>query len=212
MLTASEIVAGYQRGAPVLDGVSLSLRPGRTIGLHGASGCGKSTLVRVLALLHQPWSGSVTIDGQPVRGYRYAAPAVLRRSVGVVFQQPRPSVDPRFTLRRVVGEAASGPIEDVVALVGLGPELLDRRVHEVSEGQLQRACLARALAVRPRYLLCDEMTAMLDASTTAALVSAVREYCAAEDVGVLAVSHDSALLSAWADEVVAWPPSQGAAD
>src|SRR5690606_11043691 len=100
MLTASQIVAGYQLGAPVLDGVSLSLTPGRTTGLHGASGCGKSTLVRVLALLHQPWSGSVTVDGQAVRGYRYAAPAGLRRSVGVVFQQPRPSVDPRFTLRR----------------------------------------------------------------------------------------------------------------
>jgi peptide/nickel transport system ATP-binding protein len=156
MLTATELTAGYRKDVPVLKGLSLALEPGRTVGLLGPSGCGKSTLVRVLALLQAPWEGRVDIDGVPVTGYRYAAPASLRRTVGVVFQQPRLSVDPRFTLRRTVGADA------LAELVDLTPELLDRRPHEVSEGQLQRACLARALAVRPKYLLCDEMTAMLD--------------------------------------------------
>ena len=200
MLTATELVAGYQKGVPVLDRLSVALEPGRTVGLLGPSGCGKSTLVRVLAMLQAPWSGKVEIDGVPVTGYRYAAPAALRRTVGVVFQQPRLSVDPRFTLRRTIGAEADALAE----LVDLTPELLDRRPHEVSEGQLQRACLARALAVRPKYLLCDEMTAMLDASTTAALVGVVRSHGAAQGTGVLAVSHDETLLGAWCDEVLRW--------
>jgi peptide/nickel transport system ATP-binding protein len=200
MLTATDLMAGYRKGVPVLDRLSIALEPGRTVGLLGPSGCGKSTLVRVLALLQAPWAGKVEIDGVPVTGYRYAAPASLRRTVGVVFQQPRLSVDPRFTLRRTIGEDASRLAE----LVDLTPELLDRRPHEVSEGQLQRACLARALAVRPKYLLCDEMTAMLDASTTAALVGVVRKHSATHGLGVLAVSHDEALLHAWCDEIVRW--------
>ncbi len=200
MLTATELSAGYRKGVPVLDGLSLALEPGRTVGLLGPSGCGKSTLVRVLSLLQAPWDGKVEIDGVPVTGYRYAAPASLRRTIGVVFQQPRLSVDPRFTLRRTISADADALAE----LVDLTPELLDRRPHEVSEGQLQRACLARALAVRPKYLLCDEMTAMLDASTTAALVGVVRSHSAAHGTGVLAVSHDEALLGAWCDEVLRW--------
>jgi peptide/nickel transport system ATP-binding protein len=200
MLTATDLVAGYRKGVPVLDRLSIALEPGRTVGLLGPSGCGKSTLVRVLALLQAPWEGKVEIDGTPVTGYRYAAPASLRRTVGVVFQQPRLSVDPRFTLRRTIGAEADALAE----VVDLTPELLDRRPHEVSEGQLQRACLARALAVRPKYLLCDEMTAMLDASTTAALVGVVRSHSATEGTGVLAVSHDETLLGAWCDEVLSW--------
>ncbi|HEY6737510.1 MAG TPA: ATP-binding cassette domain-containing protein [Actinopolymorphaceae bacterium] len=195
-----------------MTGRSLELRPGQTLGLLGPSGCGKSTLVRVLALLHEPWEGTLEIDGDRVTGYRYAAPPALRRRVGVVFQQPRLSVDPRFTLRRTItehagldrpSESAAG-LEDVLALVGLTPELLDRRPHEVSEGQLQRACLARALVLRPRYLLCDEMTAMLDASTTAALVGAVKEWATETNAGVLAVSHDEELLELWCDDVLHW--------
>src|SRR5690606_11954692 len=98
-------------------------------------------------------------------------------------------------LRRVVAEHAVAEVDvpELCDLVGLSAELLDRRPHEVSEGQLQRACLARALAVGPRYLLCDEMTAMLDASTTAALVASVRAYAGERGIGVLAVSHDERL-------------------
>lgn len=201
MLIAKDLVAGYRAGRPVLDGVSVRLEPGRTVGLLGPSGCGKSTLVRVLALLHEPWSGAVEIDGESVRAYRYAAPPELRRKVGVVFQQPRLSVDPRFTLRRAIG---SDDVQSLADQVELSPELLERRPHEVSEGQLQRACVARAFAVRPRYLLCDEMTAMLDASTTAALVHMVKQHSASHGTGVLAVSHDETLLSAWCDDVIEW--------
>jgi peptide/nickel transport system ATP-binding protein len=213
MLIAKDLVAGYRAGQPVLDGLSLELEAGRTIGLLGPSGCGKSTLVRVLAMLQAPWSGAVEIDGTLVRGSRYAVPASLRRQVGVIFQQPRLSVDPRFTLRQAITQAlpSGSEVRPLADLVDLSPELLERRPHEVSEGQLQRACVARAFAVQPRYLLCDEMTAMLDASTTAALVRMVRRHSeenapptSPTACGVLAVSHDETLLSAWCDDVIEW--------
>ena len=125
------------------------------------------------------------------------------------FQQPRLSVDPRLTMHDVIAEplrAQRQPpgerVTAVAATVGLTPELLTRRAHAVSDGQLQRACLARALVTRPRYLICDEMTTMLDASTTAALVNTLTDYCAEESAGVLAISHDNALLDHWADRIV----------
>jgi peptide/nickel transport system ATP-binding protein len=211
MLSAGGIVAGYQRGVPVLDGVDVRVEPGETVGLAGPSGCGKSTLARVLALLLAPWQGTVTLDGEPVTGFRYAAPVAARTAIGLVFQQPRLAVDPRSTLRQVIAEPlhatglgakAPAAVAELAERVGLTPELLDRGPHEVSDGQLQRACLARALVLAPRYLLCDEMTAMVDASTTAALVGVVRAEVAQRGLGVLAISHDEELLTVWADRLL----------
>lgn len=201
MLTARNITAGYQ--SPVITDVSLTVHEGQTTGLAGPSGSGKSTLARVLALLHKPFAGTVGIDGETVTRFRFRAPQ--RTRIGVLFQQPRLSVDPRFTLRRAIAEPLNGDenrVEELAGLVMLTEDLLNRRPHEVSDGQLQRACLARALALRPRYLICDEMTTMLDASTTAALVGVIRAYQAETGAGVLAISHDRTLLARWADETV----------
>jgi len=208
---AEQVVAGYDRRHPVVDGIDITVRAGETVGLTGPSGCGKSTLARVLCLLHRPFAGTVRVDGRAVPGYRHRAPRELRTRIGVVFQQPRLSVDPRMTLRRTVAEplrAARSPgvdarVEELADLVGLTPDLLDRRPHEVSDGQLQRACLARALALRPAYLVCDEMTTMLDASTTAALVAVIAAYQADTGAGILAISHDTTLLTRWADRISA---------
>ncbi|MEU9861139.1 ATP-binding cassette domain-containing protein [Streptomyces sp. NPDC047971] len=213
MLELDAITAGYDRRAPVFRGASLTLEPGESVGLLGPSGCGKSTLARVAALLHRPDAGRVTIDGQEARGWRHRAPRALRTSVGVVFQQPRMSADPRLRLRDLIAEPLrAGGLraeipERLAALalsVGLTDDLLARRPHEVSDGQLQRACLARALVLRPRWLVCDEMTAMLDASTTAALVAAVESYRAESGAGLLAVGHDRVLLDRWCDRTVEW--------
>ncbi|MEU5163120.1 ATP-binding cassette domain-containing protein [Streptomyces sp. NPDC020875] len=213
MLEIRSVTAGYERGAPVVRDASLTLAPGESVGLLGPSGCGKSTLARVAALLHRPWSGGVVVDGTPVPGWRHGAPRALRTAIGVVFQQPRLSADPRLTLRELIAEPlratgrraeAAQRTEELSAAVGLTGDLLGRRPHEVSDGQLQRACVARALALRPRWLVCDEMTAMLDASTTAALVAVVEEYRRETGAGLLAVGHDKVLLDRWCDRTVHW--------
>ncbi|MHC0428868.1 ABC transporter ATP-binding protein [Streptomyces sp. O3] len=211
MLDLQAITAGYDRRTPVLRGVSLSVAPGEAVGLLGPSGCGKSTLARVAALLHRPDAGRVVIDGEPARGWRHRAPRTQRTAFGVVFQQPRLAADPRLSLADLIAEplranglAADIPhrVPELARSMGLGDDLLGRRPHEVSDGQLQRACLARALVLRPRWLVCDEMTAMLDASTTAALVHAVEDYRQRSGAGLLAVGHDRRLLERWCDRTV----------
>lgn len=219
MLELRSLTAGYGRHRTVVRDVSLTVAPGESVGLLGPSGCGKSTLARVAALLHRPDAGQVVIDGTTARGWRHRAPSELRTAFGVVFQQPRLSADPRLSLAdliaeplRATGRADEAParVRDGALTVGLGPDLLTRRPHEVSDGQLQRACLARALVLRPRWLVCDEMTAMLDASTTAALVAVVEEYRAATGAGLLAVGHDRVLLERWCDRTVTWSELQPA--
>ncbi|MGW0466362.1 ABC transporter ATP-binding protein [Streptomyces sp. NPDC003027] len=222
MLELDAVTAGYDRRAPVFTGASLTVAPGESVGLLGPSGCGKSTLARVAALLHRPEAGRVALDGTEIRGWRHRAPRALRTSVGVVFQQPRMSADPRLRLADLIAEPlratgrradAGARLAELAPAVGLTADLLARRPHEVSDGQLQRACLARALVLRPRWLVCDEMTAMLDASTTAALVAAVEAYRAETGAGLLAVGHDRVLLTRWCDRTVEWrdclPPGTG---
>lgn len=218
MLELRAITAGYDRHAPVVRGASLTVARGEAVGLLGPSGCGKSTLARVAALLHRPDSGTLLLDDEPVRHWRHRAPRELRTAFGVVFQQPRLSADPRLRLTDLIAEpmratgrrdALPERVTELAATVGLTPDLLGRRPHEVSDGQLQRACLARALVLRPRWLICDEMTAMLDASTTAALVTVVESYRRTTGAGLLAVGHDRTLLDRWCDRTVHWEALRG---
>ncbi|MEV5232697.1 ATP-binding cassette domain-containing protein [Streptomyces pseudogriseolus] len=213
MLELRAVTAGYDRRAPVVRDANLTVSPGEAVGLLGPSGCGKSTLARVAALLHRPDAGEVVLDGTPARGFRHRAPREQRTAIGVVFQQPRLAADPRLRLADLIAEplratgrraSAADRVAELADTVGLTPDLLGRRPHEVSDGQLQRACLARALALHPRWLVCDEMTAMLDASTTAALVRVVEDYRASTGAGLLSVGHDRTLLNRWCDRTVPW--------
>ncbi|MEV5367486.1 ATP-binding cassette domain-containing protein [Streptomyces cellulosae] len=213
MLELRAVTAGYDRRAPVFRDAHLTVAPGEAVGLLGPSGCGKSTLARVAALLHRPDAGEVVLDGMPVRGFRHRAPREQRTTIGVVFQQPRLAADPRLRLTDLIAEplratgrraSAADRVAELADTVGLTPDLLGRRPHEVSDGQLQRACLARALSLKPRWLVCDEMTAMLDASTTAALVRVVEDYRASTGAGLLSVGHDRTLLTRWCDRTVPW--------
>lgn len=192
MLIADYITAGYGR-QPVIREVDLRIGPGEIVGITGDSGSGKTTLARTTAGLLTPTSGTVTVDGQ--------TPRQARGTVAMVFQSPRAATNPHFTLAQIIAEPARirrATVPDLTALttaVGLTPDLLDRRPHALSDGQLQRACLARALAQNPRYLILDEATAMLDAATTATIIRLVMTR-AADNVGVLVISHDEALLGA----------------
>lgn len=225
-LRAHRITAGYGReggprrgwadrpsrpgGLVVLRDVSLDVPAGAVTGLGGPSGAGKTTLARVLTGLLVPRQGRVTVDGAPLPTRR----GRMSSDVLMLFQSPRRSCDPRRTLRQIVAEplAIRAPgvrrsaeaewerVREVGARVGLTDELLERLPAEVSLGQLQRAALARVLLARPRYLVCDEATAMLDAATTASVVGVLREEVA-RGMGVLAISHDAELLRVWADTV-----------
>jgi peptide/nickel transport system ATP-binding protein len=155
VLELCAITAGYDRRAPVVRDVSLTVAPGEAVGLLGPSGCGKSTLARVAALLHRPDAGTVVLDGTPARGWRHRAPREQRTAFGVVFQQPRLAADPRLRLAdliaeplRATGRRAQVPerVAELAATVGLTTDLLTRRPHEVSDGQLQPApwCCGRA--------------------------------------------------------------------
>ena len=198
-LHAHHITASHHPDEPVLTDVSLTIPAGSIVGLTGPSGSGKTTVARVLTGLHTPQHGHVTLDDQPLSN---AAPGM----VAMLFQSPRQAVTARWTLGRIIAEplrARRGRADTVRAAaqrVGLTDDLLDRRPHQVSDGQLQRACLARALVQRPRYLICDEMTAMLDPATTAALTNVLTEETRG-GLGVLAISHNHDLLHAWVDQL-----------
>ncbi len=187
MLSARSVAVGHGR-IPVLSDVDLDVGPGEIVGLVGPSGCGKTSLARVLAGLNRPLEGEVRVDGR----------------VAMLFQSPRRSVDPRLTLRRSIEICATDSGVDwerLCAKADLPIGLLDRLPRQVSDGQLQRAAIARAFAGAPGYLLCDEMTAALDPATTAAVVTTVRR--AADDgLGVLLISHDLPLVGACSDRVL----------
>jgi peptide/nickel transport system ATP-binding protein len=217
MLSAEAITKTFgspRRRAFAVQRVSLQLRPGARLGLVGPSGSGKSTLAQIMALLLAPDSGSVTIDGECVVAWGVSCGRELRRRVQLVWQAPRMAVDPRLRVGEAILEplAASRllpPARDEqqalmaswAARVGLTEELVERFPHEVSDGQLQRACLARSLILRPRYLICDELSSMLDVSTQAALLETITTIQREQQLGVLLITHDRVLADAWCEEI-----------
>ncbi|MBA4023283.1 MAG: ABC transporter [Gordonia sp.] len=173
----------------VLDRKDFAAPAGAISGIYGRSGAGKTTLLRVLAGLRRPDAGTVRFDGGA------AAPA---GSIAMLDQHPRLVCNPRWTLTRIItepGDIAGRPVDPVsfAERTGLDRDLLSRYPSQVSDGQLQRACLARALVQQPRYLMCDEPTAMLDPIASADVVAMLRSVAAA-GTGIVLVSHDPDII------------------
>lgn len=172
---------------PTLTGVSLTVESGEFVGLLAPSGRGKTTLCRLLAGYEKPQRGSVLLDGRPFSAYCGPCPVQL------VWQHPEEAVDPLMRLGDILREG--GPLSPhLLEGLSIRQEWLNRYPTELSGGELQRSCVARALGAQTRFLLCDEMTAMLDAVSQAALWRFVLDECRRRGIGLLAVSHSAALL------------------
>ena len=176
-----------KRKRPVLQGVSLSIAPGERVGLQAPSGSGKTTLCRLLAGYEKPQRGEILLDGRPLQDYRGVCP------VQMVWQHPETVVDPLLHLGDTLSEA--GAVEERLAqALHIEKAWRNRYPAELSGGELQRFCIARALRPETRFLLCDEISAMLDLVTQAQIWRFLLEEAARRQLGLLVVSHDSALL------------------
>lgn len=190
MILEARDVTFYYRGrrhTPVLENFSISVSSGERVGLKAPSGRGKTTLCRLLAGYEKPAKGQVLLDGRPVREYRGVCP------VQMVWQHPETVVDPLLTLGKTLNEA--GAVEQrLLDALHIEPGWLTRYPSELSGGELQRFCLARALNPEVRFLLCDEISAMLDLVTQAQIWKFLLEEAQRRGLGLLVVSHDDALL------------------
>lgn len=167
--------------------LAIMVAPGELVGLTAPSGRGKTTLARVLSGYLRPTTGTITVGGAPLpaRGYH---------PVQLIAQHPELAINPRWRIARVLAEGGP-PSRAVLDALQIDRAWLQRWPHELSGGELQRIALARVLNPRTRYLIADEMTAMLDAATQAQIWHAVHHFTAAHDIGVLVISHDAALLA-----------------
>ncbi len=184
-----------------VDGVSLSVRRGETLALVGESGCGKSTLGRLILRLIEPTSGEILLDGRNITRLTERALRPLRRRMQIVFQDPFSSLNPRMTVRDIVGEgivlhrlakgaACDERVASLLARVGLREDQLDRYPHEFSGGQRQRIGIARALSVEPDVIVCDEPTSALDVSIQAQILNLLAELQESLSLAYLLISHD----------------------
>ncbi len=206
--------AGGSKRLTALGGVSVSLIPGRTIGLVGESGSGKSTLGRILAGLEKPDGGAVTFEGAPIIGSSPSGRRKFRRAVQVVFQNPMNALNPRWTVRsileepfRVNGESASN-IGRLLEEVHLPLHFLTRRPGELSGGERQRVCIARALALKPRIVICDEAVSSLDVLVRAEILNLLLELQRSHGIGYLFISHDISVVRHMSDDLVVMKDGQ----
>jgi oligopeptide/dipeptide ABC transporter ATP-binding protein len=194
-------------------GVDLAIAPGETLGLVGESGCGKSTLGRTLLRLVEPSAGTITFDGQAITKLSQRALRPLRRQMQMIFQDPYASLNPRMTIGAAIAEPLAihhlaktkqerdERVHELLAKVGLRADAARRYPHEFSGGQRQRVGIARALAVRPRFIVCDEPISALDVSIQAQIVNLLEDLQAAEKLTYLFISHDLKVVQHVCDRV-----------
>jgi peptide/nickel transport system ATP-binding protein/oligopeptide transport system ATP-binding protein len=216
MLEVSDLVKHYPVRSGILrravgtvhavDGVSFAVGVGETLGLVGESGCGKSTVARSILRLVEPTSGSIRIDGRNITHLGKTELRPIRRSMQIIFQDPFASLNPRMTAGDIVGEplmvhgiAAGGEKRERVAelfeQVGLRPDQMQNYPHQFSGGQRQRICIARALSLGPRLIVCDEPVSALDVSIQAQVINLLIDLQRKHDFSYLFIAHDLAVVA-----------------
>jgi oligopeptide transport system ATP-binding protein len=196
-----------------VDGVSFDLRRGETLGVVGESGCGKSTLAQVLMRLEPPTAGTVRFDGRDIFALRGGELRRLRRSIQIVLQDPYTSLNPRMTVGDIVGEpfeihpevapkgSRRAKVRELLDVVGLNPEHINRYPHQFSGGQRQRIGIARALALRPDVIICDEPVSALDVSIQAQVMNLLGQLQSDFGLSYVFIAHDLSVVRHLSDRV-----------
>ncbi len=196
-----------------VDNVSFSIKEGETLGLVGESGCGKSTLARLILMLIKPTSGNILYNGKDLTKMSFLQLQNLRKEMQIVFQHPQQSLNPRMKIYDSIAEPlrlhklVTNKYEEkelvfrLIESVGISTELLQRYPHELSGGQCQRVAIARVLALKPKFIVADEPTSMLDVSVQAQILHLIKELQKEYNIGMLFISHDLEVVQAVSDNI-----------
>jgi ABC-type glutathione transport system ATPase component len=216
MLEINEVSKHYQKGKTLVKAVqkvSFKINKHQIMGLVGESGCGKSTLAKMILMLEKPTEGEILFNSQNLFKLDRRQKQEIRRQIQIVFQNPYSALNPRMTLQQILSEPLDilhlftgasriNRIEELIHMIGLEKCHLQRYPHQFSGGQRQRICIARALAVEPSFLVCDEPLSALDLTTQVQIIELLKKCQKELGLTMLFISHDLAAVDALCDQVV----------